>query len=101
MNSKHNQSGFIAVILVIAVVVIAVAGVGYYLITSNKSTVPLIPSYMPGTADQTIPGASPSASVAPVSSSTDMNVIDGEIKATNVNSVDSDFKSMSDSASSL
>lgn len=92
-------------IILITIAILAVAGIGYFLITSNKFKGNLIPNY-DGSLTQSDKMAapsnsSPSASVAPVSNSTDLNTINAELNSTNVNSVDADFKSMDDSASSL
>src|SRR5689334_13661817 len=102
-NETINKKGVIGVIILITIAVLAVAGIGYFLITSNKFKGNLIPNYSGSTANDSVApsNASPSASVAPVSNSTDLNTINTELNSTSVNSVDADFKSMNDSASSL
>ncbi len=85
--------------IVIAVAVIGMAGVGYFVITSGKTNTSLVKPYE-NVTDLSLDG-SPSASVAPVSQSTELNVIDSELNATTVQSVDADFESMNESASSL
>lgn len=96
---QNKQSGIIAVMIVIAIAVVGVAGVGYFIITSGKTNTSLVKPY-DGTTDVMV-NASPSATVLPVSPSTDLNVIDSELNATVVQSVDADFDAMNESASSL
>jgi hypothetical protein len=95
-KTYHSQKGFGAFFLLILIALLSIAGVVGFVVLKKPAgydrmnTVPMMTDYDKNDAPQ-----------ATLSPSTDTDTIESELESTTVNSVDSDFNEMNDSASSL